>query len=130
MKSNDKIPKDEMLLAEMIAAASANKMTSCQLALFRDKNFQSIRDNCSIRYASKCCAFGALILAGKAKMVVDKRGCVTVVDYPSYINNIRLIDGNDSWLDEWHDGMDAGETLGYVFYRAMTDVKDDDVDDV
>ena len=101
MKANDSIPRDEMLLAEALAAAKALKLKHCigQPILYTYEGNMVA-----------CCAQGALQLAG--------------------INHLAegLCDiwiGNDGTSEPyWGMGAaDRGRSLGHAFFYAMTEAE-------
>lgn len=115
MKSNDNgVPRDELLLAEAIAAAEANGLRHTTHALFRSRIGTEL--NGPFRHApasaTRCCAYGALIAAG----VVPG----TFINRPRYLDEIAL--GNDYGEPTWYGDKrnDNGESLGWAFRCAMT----------
>jgi hypothetical protein len=101
--SKKAIPEDEMLLAEMIAAACANNLVHCVGSRFKDRNGHPRSDFKPGH--SGCCAIGALdLVAGKWT-------------YP----DAALVFGNDRWRsDIWFVTYDNDrQFLGYAFAVAM-----------
>lgn len=107
MKANDNIPADEMLLAEMIAAASALGLVGGKGA-----NFRRFVDDGTARCnglwfpgATECCAAGALELLHKNTGIGGD-----------------VVKGNDgseySFFDDSIDGV--AWNLGAAFNQAMT----------
>ena len=116
MRSNDKIPEDEMLLAEACAAAKAKGLAWCLDVPFRDaRGMRTTPDK-----ARQCCALGALHFAG----VVDMTGRQTVgLEGPLS----KVIFGNDGgetmpWTPS---NRDDGESLGHAFRCFMTQTESD-----
>jgi hypothetical protein len=102
----NKIPEDEMLLAEAIAAAKARGMKHTTGAWFRDSdNFTTTRRN-----AVSCCALGALVLAGRIRFERVPVGKFIGVAFGNDIESM------------WSalDNKDDGESLGWAFRQAMT----------
>jgi hypothetical protein len=102
MKSNDQIPADEMLLAEAIAAAKANR-----LGWIGGSRFYPETQN--PHTAVRCCVEGALVIAGRIKPN----------DYfgPTHLNRAYI--GNDC-PGQWSlPDVDRGESLGWAFRCAM-----------
>jgi hypothetical protein len=106
MKSNDNIPRDEMMLAEAIAATKARNLAWCEGAIF-ERNGEDLER--SSRGATHCCAVGALLLAGHR--------------FVSYRES-EIANGNDAtrWMVDSDDYLDTGESLGWAFRCAMEDV--------
>jgi hypothetical protein len=105
MKSNDSIPADEMLLAEALAAAMARELK------FLDSGMFATGDNVHNeprKTIDRCCAYGALVLAGRAPE--------DFLNAPPHLENVGM--GNDSW-EEWSLNGDHGESLGYAYRCAM-----------
>jgi hypothetical protein len=97
MKANDSIPRDEMLLAEALAAARARG-----LGHVTGQRFWPF--SCAPK---ACCAEGALELAG----VIP-----TVGRAPEHLSSVWV--GNDD-DNVWEYGSDNGESLGWAFRCAM-----------
>lgn len=108
MKSNDKIPRDEMLLAEALAAATARGLKWNRDVLFLDKGGYSLAAHQSDKAAS-CCAYGALIVAGRVPAHYAER--------PESVCRIGV--GNDREYDWPSCQDDCGESLGWAFRCAM-----------
>ena len=108
VKSNDKIPHDEMLLAEAIAAARARNLGWTGGVCFRDSHHNGTGQlDPDVSY---CCAKGALFLADRASDTWRLH---------------RITRGNDRDLDcGWTGDIpdDCGESLGWAFRCAMEDV--------
>lgn len=106
MKANDNIPADEMLLAEMIAAASALGLVGGKGA-----NFRRLVDDGTARCdrlwfpgATACCAAGALELLHEHTYSGD------------------VVKGNDGGEYSFFDDSISGSAwnLGAAFNQAMT----------
>ena len=95
-----KTPQDEIDLAAAIAAAKSRYLKLCTGTMY-----MSYGESCMPAYADRCCALGALKLAGiNIRRLAYK----------------RVLHGNDyPWLDWSRGDSDAGETLGYAFRLAM-----------
>ena len=109
MKSNDKIPHDEMLLAEAIAAAKARNMAWTSGYIFLDENKNDLYR--SGEGAAFCCAIGGLLLAG-----------VDPTESGLYEDDVG--NGNDEsskWMEDEPNATDCGESLGWAFRCAMED---------
>lgn len=107
-KRTPPIPRDEMLLAEAIAAAKARGLKHCTGVPFEGGK----RGGLSVYGAHACCAVGALVLAGKATLHRDK-------GFAKQPSLSMVTNGNDYGF-EWEDGADRGESLGWAFRCAMT----------
>jgi hypothetical protein len=120
MAKKCKVPHDEMLLAEAIAAAEANGLTGCDGTTF-------VREYDPSTGTSKpvsCCAVGALALV--------KTGDIEKADLDCYRHAATLLNneglrrwnttniwhGNDE-VDTWGTGADGGESFGWAFRNAM-----------
>lgn len=109
-KSNDSIPKDELLLAKLIQNAEAFGLVSCQGANFRRNGGYSS----SLRTddATACCALGA------SQMASDTRAEIISYDY--------VASGNDAdvYMDcpaALRDNELSGFTIGAAFQLALKD---------
>ena len=104
-----KIPADEMLLAEAIAAARARGLSWCA-----GRAFLGGSDSRSPRGAVACCAVGALVLAKRTRLARNKQ-------YSSDPKFSAVSCGND--LAMYWSGLvpDNGESLGWAFRCAMQD---------
>lgn len=109
-KANDKgVPEDEMLLAEALAAARARGLGWCKERPFEGAGGGGIYPP---EYAVRCCALGALHLAGRANM-----------ECRSYYTVGRLADvveGNDIDKEWMSTATDRGASMGWAFRCAMT----------
>ena len=101
MKANDSIPRDEMLLAEAIAAAKGRGLGLLTGGLFAMGDNVHNDEN---KRMDRCCAYGALVLAGLAPRWYGEA--------PNHLEYVGL--GND-YDGNWHYDADGGETLGYAF---------------
>lgn len=104
MKSNDKIPEDEMLLAEALAAAKARGLGWTRYTRFRDL----LGNWCGPEEAASCCVLGALELAG----YLDRGGITYELRNAS--------DGNDSDDRIWSEHTDGATSLGWAFRCFFT----------
>lgn len=112
MKSNDSIPEDEMLLAAGTAEASARGLGHLVHGLFADGGDVH---NDRTKPVNRCCAYGALVLAGIAPH--------SYMNAPDGLRAVGL--GNDDW-SKWSVGdADQGETLGHAFRLFMTQHESD-----
>lgn len=109
MSRAKKVPDDEMLLAEMIAAAMARGMGWVAGAPFVDR----IGSPTGLRDAVRCCALGAAVLAGRA---TRHRVIPKLKQYPTW-NRVHI--GNDRSLKWGYCDSDRGESLGWAFRQAM-----------
>lgn len=109
-KSNDDIPADELLLAEAIAAAKARGLGFTTGGPFKDAN-----DWCTPwpDSALKCCALGALEVAGAIKDATLYGDGAPPAFRMVHIGNDR----DDAWTESKPD---HGESLGWAFRCAMT----------
>ncbi len=104
--SRKKIPADEMLLAEAIAAAKARGLKWTEGSWFRDDyGIETTRQD-----AAFCCALGALGVAGRVR--------IGHVPLSSKFGNVAY--GNDTEI-AWSSGPDRGESLGWAYRQAMQD---------
>ena len=108
MKANDSIPRDEMLLAEAIAAAKARGLKWTSGAPFLDEH----RNVVSPARATVCCAVGGLVLAGRATI---KSGTGRAAQ--RNLAAVHLGNDFDLWWEE--NTADHGESLGWAFRCAM-----------
>jgi hypothetical protein len=120
LKANDNIPRDEMLLAEAIAAAKARGMKWCRGSAFEDADGnQTTRSK-----AARCCALGALALADVLPGYLAISGIEREVRSIG-INTGQVFYGND-FAGLWTTGDvsflagDKGESLGWAYRCAMT----------
>ena len=107
MKANDNIPREEMLLAEMLAATMARGLKWTDRVEFCDSDGQPTKHH---DRAVAVCAVGALALVGRRPR--GKRAA-------------DIASGNDNPPDVNWDGDDraqgSNETLGWAFRCAMAD---------
>lgn len=106
MKSNDKIPKDEMLLAKMIQNTKARGMKAHRGSYYLTPDgYKYSLTTTTLDSAIGCCAVGACWLESDTEAISDEFG--------------DLITGNDSTADTWSAfASDEGETVGYAFQQA------------
>jgi hypothetical protein len=103
MRSNDKIPEDEMLLAEAYAAAGERHLRWTKM-----KPFAHYGRRCKPGQATEVCALGALYLAGRTPL-----------------STAQVWAGNDL-VERWSGARaDMGESLGWAFRCAMTQDESD-----
>ena len=111
MKSNDKIPRDEMLLAEAVAAAKGRNLSLSIHAYFRKNGIE-----CRATDADSCCIIGALCLAGRLESEEFEGKTLP-------LNRFRFNGaafGNDRPDLDWRFPNDRdGEDLGWAFRCAM-----------
>lgn len=119
MTTNDEIPEDEMLLAEMIAAAESRGLTHCTGAFFRDNKGKYLME-AEAPEAVSCCAAGAIRLLGEPQSPWSRL----------YVNGVvldmeALSQGNDCWhqpgpISNLNRGAnEQAYFLGYAFGAAM-----------
>lgn len=87
MKSNDNIPEDEMLLAEMIAEAKARGFGWCSGGNYRSK--YNDYDHTIMETTVDCCAVGALKLLDPGR---------TVIHMQDTYNMARGNDSDGDWV--------------------------------
>lgn len=102
-KSNDKIPRDEMLLAEAIAAAKARGLKFTAYQPFRNGDDLA----CEPRDAVSVCALGALYFAGRLSARETHHDHV-----PKRLSDVST--GNDRTY-AWSFEPENGESLGWAF---------------
>ena len=103
---------DELLLAEMIAAANAIGMQGCSGAVFRDAQYLPLSGSNSAAY---CCALGAMVLANRA----DPKDSAEAVPHRKRIDAYSVSEGNDNDLDWSPSSADRGESIGWAFKQAI-----------
>lgn len=113
-KSNDRIPKDEMRLARMIAAAHAKGLRWCSGAAF--KTYSERHDRlCEVQdpeQATHVCAIGAMHLAGDITLKSALHA------HSQYLQHVYK--ANDRYpCQSWHNDE---ESIGYAFRCAMEDL--------
>ena len=117
--SRVKVPEDEMVLAELIAAASAHGLTGCKGLRFEAESGQSLGDyaeppgqatgagtlSAPPEGTVRCCALGAQMLAGgRYKPIKSHHGNDALESFsPSETDNLR----------DWN--------IGAAFNQAMED---------
>jgi len=113
--SNDKIPEEEMLLAEALAEAHARKLQWCAYAPYVD---------------GECCAVGALALVqltkegkpipkdgGTGAEIIDNTTAIKLSGLGDWAAR-SVMDGNDSYSP---DASGRWVTLGIAFRQAFGD---------
>lgn len=106
-----RVPRDEMLLAQMIAAAEAKGLEGCAGQVFAD---------------GACCAIGGMALVAHPrayessyKYGTDPYKYAKPVLKKFKFEDVAVWSGNDH-IDEWEpDDADAGESVGWAFRNAM-----------
>ena len=122
MRSNDAIPKDEMLLAIGTAAASANHMGHCTGYPFAVVTSLGNKIEVEPDEAEACCALGALALAGRLDLKT-----VRALGRRDRKHPLRdAWRANDSISEVWDDdSSDYGESYGWAFRCFMTQDESD-----
>jgi len=112
MKANEKIPEDEMLLAEAIATARSRRLGWCFDYMFEDADGVPV-GSCQFVESkiAKCCAYGALVLSNRAPW-----------HHGSRPNSLRHVGTGNDMSSYWSTYTnDFGESLGWAFRCAMED---------
>jgi hypothetical protein len=106
-----KIPDDEMLLAEMIAAAKSRGLKHCTKSNFRNSNGDQVH---SIQNAASCCALGARELLG-------------LYDFDGWMasGNDYFLHLVDPLLDPSNEKERQSFDIGYTFALAMQEEPSD-----
>ncbi len=120
-KANTNIPADEMLLAEAIAAAHANKLRWTSGSPFTEAYGLACSVYPGKRDTKACCAIGAIAVA---KGIRKGQDAYTVFD-TTVRDQLKLRTG-DVYYGNDNEGYtkctnDNGMTLGRAFRYAMTD---------